>query len=227
MSNQYDDDRTFMERYGLAVAFGVIALFVGGIALGVYLYAGKIPPPKKPQEIMVHITPLPLPPPPPPPPPPKITPPEQKMVELKPQDKTPPKEAKNDKPPGPPGPKASGPPSDDGIGGAGGNGGDAIGGGGGGTIFGFYASQVGEQIKAALQRNDKTNKASFRNIKTRISVDRTGRIARATLKFSTGDLALDEAIKQVLTNLQLREPPPAGMPPAITLELSGIRPSSN
>ena len=147
------------------------------------------------------------------------------MVELKPQDKTPPKESKST-PPGPPGPKASGPPSDEGIGGAGGGNGDGIGGDPGGTVFGYYAGQVGEQIKKALERNATTSKASFRNIRTRVTVDRTGRIERVTLKVSTGDQALDEAIKQALAGLQLREPPPAGMPPAITLELSGLRPNA-
>ena len=145
------------------------------------------------------------------------------MVELKPVDKTPPKEAKNDKPPGPPGPKASGPPSDDGIGGGGGSNGDGIGG-VGGTVFGYYAGQVGEQIKAALERNSKTSKAGFK-AKTRVVVDKSGRISG--LKISTGDPALDAAIKEVLTNLQLREPPPAGMPPGIALVITETRPTPN
>ena len=94
-------------------------------------------------------------------------------------------------------------------------------------MFGYYAGQVGEQVKAALERSGKTNKASFRSIKTRISVDSTGRIARATLKGSTGDPALDAAIREVLTGLQLREAPPAGMPPSILLDVSEIRPNAN
>ena len=144
------------------------------------------------------------------------------MVELKPQDKTPPKEAKST-PPGNPGPKASGPPSDNGIGGTGNGNGDNVGGEPGGTVFGYYCGQVGEQIKAALERNGKTNMAGFKG-KTRIVVDKSGRITG--LKISTGDPATDQAIKDALIGLQLREPPPAGMPPGIILELSGIRPTS-
>ena len=220
------DDRTFMEKYGIAVFFCVIVLIGGGLGLGFYFFKGKIPPPKKPDEIMVKLLPPPLPPP-PPPPPPKIPPPpkEQKMVELKPQDKTPPKqEAKVDRPPGPPGPKASGPPSDDGIGGAGGNGGDGIGGGDGGSVFGYYASQVGDQIRTALERNEKTRNASF-HVKVRIWFDTTGRITRSKLSTSTGDAAVDTAIQdQVLATLQLA-PPPQGMPPTIAMNLNEVRPN--
>jgi TonB family protein len=220
------DDRTFMEKYGLAVLFAVILLLGGGIAIGCYFFNGKIPPPKKPEEIMVHLLPPPLPPPPPPPPPPKVPPPPQqpKMVELKPQDKTPPKpEAHNNTPPGPPGPKASGPPSDDGIGGGGGGGGDGIDG-EGGSVFGFYASQVGDQVRAALGRNAKTRNASF-HVKVRIWFDTTGRITRAKLNSSTGDPAVDSAIKdEVLSTLQLA-PPPQGMPPTIAMNLNEVRPN--
>ncbi|MEI9999461.1 MAG: TonB C-terminal domain-containing protein [Verrucomicrobiota bacterium] len=149
------------------------------------------------------------------------------MVELKPQDKQPPKpqEAKTDKAPAAPGPKAAGPASDNGIGGGGGDGGDGIGGGGSGTVFGYYAGQVSEQIKAALERNDKTRTASFR-IKVRVWSDSSGRIIRATLSGSTGDAAIDSIIRdQVLTGLQLQDPPPQGMPMPIVMVLHEVRPS--
>ncbi len=226
MSADPYDDRTFLEKYGIAVLVVVILLIGGGIGAGFYFFNGKIPPPKKPEEIMVKLLPPPLPPPPPPPPPPKIPPPpEQKMVEMKPQDKTPPKpEAKVIAPPGPPGPKANGPPSDDGIGGAGGPGGDGIGGDGGGSVFGYYASQVGDQVRAALGRNAKTRMASF-HVKVRIWFDTTGRITRTKLSTSTGDAAVDSAIKdEVLASLQLA-PPPQGMPPSITMNLNETRPN--
>jgi outer membrane biosynthesis protein TonB len=146
------------------------------------------------------------------------------MVELKPQDKTPPKpEAHNDKPPGPPGPK--GPASNEGtnLGGGGGNG-DNIGG-DGGTVFGYYASQVGDQVRAALSRNDKTRNASFR-IKVRVWADANGRITHAALAESTGDPAVDAAIQnQVLVGLQLQQPPPQNMPMPIIMMIREQRPS--
>jgi TonB family protein len=225
MSDPYDD-RTFLEKYGLAVLAAVIVLVGGGLGIGFYFY-GKIPPPKKPDEIMVKLLPPPpLPPPPPPPPPPKTPPPpkEQKMVELKPQDKTPPKPSPSPAPPGPPGPKASGPPADDGIGGGpGGPGGDGVGG-DGGSVFGYYANQVGDQVRDALGRNAKTRVASF-HVKVRIWFDTTGRITRSKLTPSTGDPSVDSAIQdQVLATLQL-SPPPQGMPTPIVMNLNETRPN--
>ena len=147
------------------------------------------------------------------------------MVEIKPQDKNPPKlTAHNDKPPGPPGPKASGPPSDDGIGGNNGTGGDGIGGDDGGSVFGYYANQVGDQVRAALGRNAKTRTASF-HVEVRIWFDTTGRITRTKLDDSTGDPAIDSAIRdEVLASLQLA-PPPQGMPRPITMKLNETRPN--
>jgi hypothetical protein len=219
-----EDDRTFMEKYGMAVLAVVILLLALAVGLGCYYFNGKIPPPRKPEEIMVHITPLPLPPPPPPPPPPKTPPPpvQPKMVEMKPQDKTPPKPTPAPSAPAAPGPKASGPPSDEGIGGGGGNGGDGIGGDGGGSVFGYYAGQVGDQVRAALARDPRTRDAIF-HVKGRVYFDSTGRITRSTLSGSGDDPAIDAAIKEVLDSLQLTAPP-QGMPPSVTMNLEAKRP---
>jgi periplasmic protein TonB len=222
-----DDDRTFLEKFGLAIAVGVavVLLLLGGLAF--YFFKGLIPPPHKPEEIMVTLLPPPLPPPPPPPPPPKIPPPpEQKMVEQPKVEKPEPKlEAKVDKPPGPPGPKASGPPSDDGIGGAGGGSGDGLGGGGGGSKYGWYAAQVQARIADALRQNSKTRDISLK-IKVRIWSDSNGRIVRAELSGSSGDPSVDIALKnEVLVGLQLQEPPPQDMPMPIVMMIREQRPS--
>jgi TonB family protein len=220
------DDRTFLEKYGIAVAFVAVLLIACLLGAGFYWFNGKIPPPKKPEEIAVHLLPPPpMPPPPPPPPPPKTPPPpQQKMVEMKPQDKTPPKPTPS-APPSAPGPKASGPPSDDGIGGGGGGGGDGVGG-VGGSVFGYYASQVGDQIRVALTQNGKTRDAGFRT-RVRIWFDNTGRVTRSKLNPSTGDPALDSAItNEVLNGMQLPTPP-TGMPTPITMNLIASRPQAN
>ena len=52
----------------------------------------------------------------------------------------------------------------------------------------------------------------------------TGRVTRAVIEKTTGDSKLDEAVRATLTNLQLQEPPPAGMPMPIVLHLKAIRP---
>lgn len=224
-----DDDRSFFEKYGIAMVVGVIVLLLASVGVGLYLFKGKIPPPHKPEEIMVKLLPPPLPPPPPPPPPspPKIPPPpEQKMVEQPKVEKLEPKpEAKVDKPPGPPGPKASGPPSDDGIGGSG-SGDNGIGGSGqSGSKYGWYASEVQARIADALRQNDKTRDVSL-TIKVRVWSDSSGRIVRAELSGTSGDPTVDTAIKnEVLVGLQLQEPPPQDMPMPIVMMIREQRPS--
>ena len=95
---------------------------------------------------------------------------------------------------------------------------------GNGTKWGWYASQVQSRIQQALQQNRKTRTASM-SIKVRVWPDPSGRISRAQLADSTGDPSLDNALRdEVLTGLQLREPPPAGMPAPITLRVVARRP---
>jgi hypothetical protein len=219
------DDSTFLEKHGKIVLPAVLVLIGLVIALCFLFFKGKVPPPHKPDEIAVHLLPPPpLPPPPPPPPPPKITPPQQKMVELKPQDKTPPKPTPTPAPPGPPGPKASGPPSDEGIGGGGGPGGGGDGDGVGGTVFGFYAGQVGEQIRSVLSNNPKTNKATF-HARLHVWLDSTGRITRVSLNHSDDDPAVDSEIKDDVLLGQDVGAPPQGMPMPIVMNIEAKRPN--
>jgi type IV secretory pathway VirB10-like protein len=228
----YSDDpeeQSFLRRYGIAIAVGVVVLLAIGTAGVLLKMYGKVPPPRKPEEIVIHLQPPPPLPPPPPPPPLPPPPPQPKMVEqppvLKPEEK-PKDEPKNpDKPPGPPTPAASGPPSDFGLGGAGGSGGGGDGGGGGGSRWGWYAGEVQARIAEALRENDKTKDAKLR-IKVHIWADNTGRITRATLSGSSGDPSLDDALKnQVLTGLALPEAPPSDMPMPIVMMINEERPN--
>lgn len=91
--------------------------------------------------------------------------------------------------------------------------------------WGFYANQVQSSITSALKRNPKTRKASMQ-IDVKIWADSAGRITRVTLGSSTGDPALDAIIRdQVLTGLQLSQPPPEGMPMPINLRVKAQRPN--
>ena len=69
--------------------------------------------------------------------------------------------------------------------------------------------------------------ASF-HVKVRVWFDTTGRITRSKLSSSTGDPAVDSAIKdEVLAGLQL-PPPPQGMPTrpiVMKLQRSATRPN--
>ena len=94
------------------------------------------------------------------------------------------------------------------------------------TKWGWYAAQVQSSITDALRRNPRTRKANVR-IDVRIWADpATGRVTRAALASSTGDTALDAAIRdQVLTGLQLQQPPPEGMPMPIVMRVTARRPN--
>ena len=64
-------------------------------------------------------------------------------------------------------------------------------------------------------------------MEVRIWADGTGRITRTSLKGSTGDSDLDSTIKNdLLTGLQLTDPPPADMPMPIVMVLSARKPAA-
>jgi outer membrane biosynthesis protein TonB len=186
----------------------------------------------KKQEI-ISIT-LPPPPPPPPvtPPPPKNEPPPPKEEEMIAQEPVP-----DDEPPPDDSPPES-PPSEDlstgivgngpsmGLSGGGGNG--TIGGTGrrgGGSKFGWYAAKVQSTITAALRRHPSTRSATM-NLQVRIWPDANGRITRAQLVGTSGNAAVDEAIRSnILTGLILPQPPPADMPTPIVLRINARKPS--
>ena len=93
-----------------------------------------------------------------------------------------------------------------------------------GSRWGWYAGQVQTAIAEALRKNVLTRNASFR-VEVRVWSDSVGRIVRARLGGTTGNAQLDETIRgQVLTGLQLQEPPPAGMPMPIVMRLTARRP---
>ena len=211
---------------------------LGGVAYWVLVERDQPPPPRQVHEItLLTVTP-----PPPPPPPPKVTPPvEQKMIDQpkmaepefkeerpvdKPQDK-PLKDAKDDQPPGPLSldAKATGPGDLFGLGGKPGGSPYGTGGGGGGSRWGWYASIIQQQIEAALRANDKTKQAVIR-VQVSIWADSSGRISRVQLLSSTGDAALDQALREdVLGSLTLRQPPPKDMPMPIVTRVTASRPS--
>lgn len=109
----------------------------------------------------------------------------------------------------------------------GGNGNGRIGGTGrkGGSKWGYYASQVQATIADALRRNASTKGASM-TLQVRIWADANGRITRASLVGSSGNPAIDSAIKnQVLIGLQLPQAPPADMPMPINMRITARKPA--
>ena len=88
-----------------------------------------------------------------------------------------------------------------------------------------YASTAQARILDELRRNPKTRKAALR-VEIRIWPDSTGRISRASLGSSSGDSVVDAAIRdEILTGLQLPQPPPEGMPTPIVMRVTARRPN--
>ena len=225
------ENDSFVSRHRMTlIVTGILVLGIGGY----FMPKPKGSGPARKVEKMVVVQ-LPPPPPPklPPPPPPKVPPPPEKMEKQAPVEEKP-KEAAPKKADNPPqtlatGIKGDGPGSGLSSSGNGLGGGNFIGGpksGGGGGKWDQYAGQVQSKIGEALRRNPKTKSASIAKLEVRIWPDGTGRVTRAQLVGSTNDSAMDSAIQnQVLTGLQLAEPPPAGMKLPIILRLSASRPA--
>ena len=213
-------------KHRLFIGIMLAIVLLGGIASFMMSGGKKVKSVAKKDEY-ITVTPLPKPPPPPPPlkpepPPPPDKPPEpEEMVEQEqvPDDEPPPDNSPPDSPPSDLGSNATG--SGPSIGGGtGGNGRIGTGRKGGGSKWGYYAAKVQTTIKDALGRNASTRSGSF-SLQVRVWADSNGRITRAQLVGSSGNAAVDQSIKnQVLTGLQLPEPPPAGMPMPINMRIS-------
>lgn len=211
-------------RYRLPIIIGVLGL--GGIlvAQNILSKAASSPQPKQEEQTVRIVMPPSTPPPPLPPPPPQ--------QEIK-QDK--PMEAEEKPEEADPAPAQVQTAST--VKGAGGGPILARGNGNGAGFFkgnaaneekmrrSAYAGMAQSQIANALRNNPKTRKAAMR-LEIRIWPDAAGRISRATLSPSTGDAALDAVIRdEVLTGLQLPEPPPEGMPTPIVMRVTARRPN--
>ena len=227
-----DPAPSFFQRYRVAIIV-VAVIAVGGL---VYALMPKSTPKKKPAVTMVSV--MPVLPPPPPPPPPKPTPPppeEQPEPETKPdfEPEEQPEEAKPEPPAPEPAPALGSNIQGDGanafgLSGSGGGviGGRGIGGGGGSkSKWGWYAGKVQTTVVQALRNHRKTKSAKL-TVKVRIWADSTGRVTRAKLASSSGDPAVDRAIEgEILSGLQLPEPPPEGMPMPIVMRITAQRPN--
>src|SRR5271165_5959671 len=248
--DSWDDDSerpTFIRRFQVALCFVVGLAALAGIAfLGVQILGNHSGPAKVQQLRMVRLRP-PLPPAPTPPPTPAQIQPQptvQPMIEQKqmmvletnpggPKQQSDKAAKADNKPSGPLGVNAKGEGAGDAFGLVGRPGGNALlwsgggngDGGGGGTRWGWYAGQVQARVMDALQKNPHTRSAAFR-VEVRIWPDTTGRVTRVQLVDSTGHPAVDAAIKEeVLTGLQLQEPPPTDMPLPIVMRLTARRPN--
>jgi hypothetical protein len=88
-----------------------------------------------------------------------------------------------------------------------------------------YARGLQNTISAALKQNRVTQKAKM-IITVKLWADQSGKVTKAALTKTSGDRSLDNVISQdVLTGMQLNEPPPADMPMPIVLQIRATRPN--
>lgn len=222
-----EDEKTFLERH--RVVLSIAAVVIIGVAVTVMqrrFSSGGSSRTKGPEIVSIRLPqPAPTPPPPAPTPPPQEIKQVEKMVEQAPVNE------QEDKPKDEPPPEA---PVSTGIKGDGApdafgvrsGGGSLIGGSGfarQGSKWGWYAGQVQTAIAEALRKDAAVRTASL-NLKVRIWPDATGRVTRAKLAEGTHDPKLDAALNAALNGLQLKEPPPQGMPLPIVLRISAQRP---
>jgi hypothetical protein len=96
--------------------------------------------------------------------------------------------------------------------------------GAGGSALSYFEGVVSAQIRTALQNNPVTRKASA-GLQVYLWVDAGGTVTQVQLAKSSGDPTVDNAItNQVLLNMHLNQPPPAGTPMPIDMSLTGEQP---
>lgn len=219
----------------------VLWTMIGGglllvVAAGAYFFLSGDSKPAKKAATTVNIMPVLPPPPPPPPPPPTPPPPPPDAMEPPPDapefvEEAAPEAAPEPAAPDEPAPMGSniqgdGPPDAFGLVGKGGGGmigGRGKGVGGNSSRFGWYAGRVQNTISSAI-RNHKLTRTSRMTVKARIWVDRTGRVTRATIEGTSGDAEIDRALQnEILTGIQLPDPPPDGMPMPILMRINASR----
>ena len=161
--------------------------------------------------------------PPPPPPPPEEKPPEPEIKE----------EVKIDQPEPTPDPQPAeeaaaplnvGDGAEGGIDVGGSRGTPTLAGSGGGNPWGRYDALLNEAVSAAFQQalaRDKALKGKNYKVVVKVWIDSGGKIERAALLDSTGDVHADEVLKQALNSMRaLREAPPTDMPQPVKVRVT-------
>ncbi len=81
-------------------------------------------------------------------------------------------------------------------------------------------------VQDAIENNAKTKTSAIPGLTVRIWLDKLGRVTRVKLIGSTGNPALDDALKtEVLANLVMPEAPPDDMKMPINMKIIENRPA--
>lgn len=204
-------------RWG-GVALGLLVAIMLGLGLKNILVSDK--PARKPKLQQITLIK-------PPPPPPEQKPPEPeiKKEEVKVQEVEQPPEQQADAPP--PGQDlgldAEGTGSGDGFGLAGKKGAADLLGGGKGNPWAGYDTMVNDVVNSAFQAalsREKTLKNKSYKVIVKVWIGTGGQVTRMALVDSTGDVKVDDLLKDVLRNLALRGSPPEDMPQPMKIRVT-------
>jgi len=206
-------------RWG-AVALGLAVAVLLALWLRDMLMSSKPSKPMKLQQITLIR-------PPPPPKPPEEKPPEPKVKdEVKIDEPQPTPEQTADAPP--PGADlgvdADGTSGSDGFGLVGKKGAaDLVGGGSRGNPWAGYDTMVNDVVNSAFQTalsREKTLKNKSYKVIVKVWIGAGGQVTRMALVDSTGDVTVDDLLKDVLRNLALRGSPPEDMPQPMKIRVT-------
>ena len=208
----------------LPVLIGVVLTLL--IALGVYFLQGMFEKPLQAKKQIQQITMI-QPPPPPPPPPPEQKPPEpepEKMPEPEPEKEPEPAPEEAQEPPSEQlGVDANGAAGGDDFGLVGKKGGQSLLSGTGGSAILWYGGQVKKSLDDQLQNllEGIAREHSY-NVQLNIWISQNGQIERSELANSSGNVEVDNAIKQMLPKLRLAldKAPPENMPQPLKIRVT-------
>ncbi len=204
-------------RYLPAVIFVLCVAVIGASAIVlVRRFLNSAPGIPKPVVQEIHI----IRPPPPPPdlPPPPPPPPEQKVDIPQPQKQPAPTPSNEPPPSAQLGLDAQGGAGSDAFGLVGRPGGrDLLG--AGGSAYLWYAGVIKDSILSALQNDPAIRNGSYK-VSVRLWLRNDGTVSRFSLLQSTGNHDRDKALEQALSQItRLSQPPPAGTPEPITIQI--------
>lgn len=90
----------------------------------------------------------------------------------------------------------------------------------GGSRFGGYLGTLQQNIRDALNQDDKVRKAGEYKITLKLWIAKNGSVDRLELLDSTGNLDVDAAMKRVLAGITLLKDPPEDMPQPVKIRIS-------
>ena len=206
--------RSWRSRLPLIVGLLFMAVFTVGVVWMVMGFMNSDAPTRPKVQIISLIKP-------PPPKPPEEKPPEPEKIE-KPKDEvkidepqpTPPEEA----PPPPAGGIPDGPEGGMATDLAAGSGGIGIGGTGSGDRRAWYSRLITRQMEEELRRAKSLQGKDYR-VAAQIWFNASGTVSRVQFDKGTGDSQLDEALRQEIMQVSLRDPFPSDIPQPVRLRV--------